>query len=75
LNINKDFSFDKVRPNNKSEAKKRIDNATLNLNVMKGGLDNQYLKMKQGIKLTDLSKSINNENDTRSDRSNSRKNR
>jgi hypothetical protein len=53
----------------------RIDNATLNLNVMKGGLDNQYLKMKQGIKLTDLSKSANNENDTRSDRSNSRKNR
>ena len=75
LSIKKDFSFDKGRPNNKSEAKKRINNATLNHSVLKEDLSSQNAKIKQGMKLRKFSKSSKNENDTQSNRSNSRKNR
>lgn len=75
LSIKKDFSYDKGRPNNKSEAKKRVNNATLNHSVMKGDFGSQNSKLKQDFKLKKFAKSIKNDNDTESNRSNSRKSR
>lgn len=75
LSIKKDFSYDKGRPNNKSEAKKRVNNATLNHSVMKGDFGSQNSKLKKDFNLKKFSKSNKNDNDVESIRSNSRKSR
>ena len=76
LNIKKDFSFDAERKGNKSEAKKRANNATLNHTVAKPSLDKKkFSKVRQNLKLRNFSNSSKNEIDAESIRSGSRRSR
>lgn len=76
LNIKKDFSFDADRKANKSEAKKRLNNATLNHTVAKPSLDkNKFAKVRQNMKLRNFSNSSKNQIDDVSERSGSRRSR